>query len=321
MSDINTVKQISDLLNMTELTAEKFYKKSYIAKEFLTDKESGEWFNNRLKSKTVFLTVSDYESACLSALRALKNFAETDFGSSRQRDFNQTWADTTRGYLGEKAFQKFLSKKSGIESKLEHKKGHRNEFIHTDIYKIKKQGEQRFREPNKTIGIKTTKFNGMWLDIPGSQFQHSDCHVLVKLHLEINHIFSFFKGISVFKDKLLSRAVEKGYFNHQEACAFFSEIPDLKQIPAYIAGFVNSKEFRSEKYEYTGKKGHKHYTIESWKGKYERRFLQNIRERECVKEDIKFRGINKFSHDSAYIFNTGSLKWSDSDWQIFFNSL
>ncbi len=317
----NHVKKISDLLGLNQLNSEKFYKKSYISGEFANEKESAEWIEKRIKNNTVFLTVSDYEEVCLNALKSLKNFAETDFGSSRQRDFNQKWADTTRGYLGEKAFQKFLWEKFNIESKLEHRAGELKKFIHTDIYEIKKREDLKFRKPKKTIGIKTTSLNGMWLDIPGTQFHHSDCHILVQLILEKSHIFSFFKKISVFKDKLLKRAVEKGYFKKEEAGAFFNAIPNLEKIPAYIAGFVLTKDFQSEQYKYKGKKGIKHYTIHSWQGKYSRSFLKDIKKREEIEGDIKFRGINKFSHDSAYIFNTGNLNWRNSDWRKFISSL
>ena len=102
MSSKSHIEQISDILNLNETYSENFYKKSLISGEFLDDSEFENWFKNRLTKNIVFLSKSDYEEMCLSSLKSLKNFAETDFGSSRQRDFNQKWADTTRGYLGEK---------------------------------------------------------------------------------------------------------------------------------------------------------------------------------------------------------------------------
>lgn len=114
---------------------------------------------------------------------------------------------------------------------------------------------------------------------------------------------------------MLKRAVEKGWFNEDEAGAFFNNIPDMKKIPAYIAGFVLTKNFQSERYQYKGKKGIKHYTITSWKGEYSRSFLEDIKNQKGIEGDIKFKGIDRFSHDSAYIFNTGSLSWRDSDWR------
>ena len=316
----NHIKKISDLLKLSENNSRIFYEKSFIAGEFLNESDFDDWFENRLKRNIIFLSKSDYEEMCLNSLKALRNFAETDFGSSRQRDFNQKWADTTRGYLGEKALQKFLEKFK-ISVKLQHKAGELNDFIGTDIHEIKKPGENRLRTPKKTIGIKTTKLNGMWLDIPGAQFHHSDYHILIKLMLEKDHIFSFFKEISIFKDKLLKRAVEKGYFKKNEADEFFNTIPNLEKIPAYITGFVKSSDFKSDHYFYAGKKGRKHYTIQSWRGRYKSSFLQKIKEKESIEGDIKFQGIGEFSHDDAYIFNTGSLNFSSDGWNTFTDSL
>ena len=155
----------------------------------------------------------------------------------------------------------------------------------------------------------------MWLDVPGKHFKHYDYQILVKLILEVNHIFSFFKEISIFKDKLLKRAVEKGYFSKKEADSFFSEIPNLNNIPTYITGFVESQSFQSDKYEYNGKQGSKHYTITNWQGKYKRKFLDEIKKKYNVEGKVEFQGIKRFSHDDAYIFNTGSLKWKKTHWK------
>ena len=205
-----------------------------------------------------------------------------------------------------------------IQSTLKHKEGDLDKFINMDIHEVKLKEEKAFRIPKKTIGIKTTNFNGMWLDIPGKQFHRSDYHILVKLFLEKDHMFSFFKEISVFKDKLLKRAVDKGYFTKQTADNFFNTIPNLNMIPAYITGFVKSANYD---HKYKGKKGRKHYTITSWKGQYKRSFLEQIKKKESIEGDIKFAGINKFSHDDAYIFNTGNLKWSEVDWFSVIKSL
>ncbi len=86
----------------------------------------------------------------------------------------------TRGYLGEYAFARFLSEKWEIESELGHQMGVLAEYLPTDIHQITRRNEQP-RPPRLGIGIKTTKWNGIWLDIPGDQFNHSDIHVLIKV--------------------------------------------------------------------------------------------------------------------------------------------
>ena len=60
-----------------------------------------------------------------------------------------------------------------------------------DIHKIRR-GEGEFHAPKYNIGVKTTKWKGIWLDIPGDQFNHSDIHVLVKIGGGRDHLFAFF---------------------------------------------------------------------------------------------------------------------------------
>ncbi|MCZ0932467.1 MAG: hypothetical protein OXJ52_04870 [Oligoflexia bacterium] len=96
MSNENCINKISSLLRLNKNHSKNFYEKSLSAGEFLNDSDFENWFENRLKTNVVFLNKSDYEEMCLSSLKSLKNFSATDFGSSRQRDFNQKWADTIR---------------------------------------------------------------------------------------------------------------------------------------------------------------------------------------------------------------------------------
>ena len=97
MSKEDCLKKISNLLNTPMETSERLYKISLSSGEFSIGDDFEGWFKNRLKENVVFLNKSDYEEMCLSSLKALQNFPGTDFGSSRQRDFNQKWADTIRG--------------------------------------------------------------------------------------------------------------------------------------------------------------------------------------------------------------------------------
>lgn len=139
---------------------------------------------------------------CIDALKIVSTTAGTDFGSSRQRDFGQVWADMTRGYLGEYAFKKFLEKTYSISCELGHEIGNLGDYLPTDIHNIKKSGES-WRKPKLSIGVKAVKWNGIWFDIPSDQFNHSDIHVLVKVGTARDHLFAFFKQLSVFKDKVL----------------------------------------------------------------------------------------------------------------------
>ncbi|MCC6024027.1 MAG: hypothetical protein LM600_04935, partial [Thaumarchaeota archaeon] len=47
---------------------------------------------------SVVLDENDYLKAALHALRLAPRVAATDYGTARQRDLGQLWADTIRGF-------------------------------------------------------------------------------------------------------------------------------------------------------------------------------------------------------------------------------
>lgn len=260
---------------------------------------------------------------CVNALKFLLTTTATDFGSSRQRGLWQMWADMTRGYIGEYAVVKFLQKHWQIEAELGQEKGNIKEYLPTDIHNIKKPNEKILRKPQLNIGIKTTKWNGIWLDIPGQQFTHSDIHILVKVGAGRDHLFSFFKEISVFKDKVLKKGVDVGSINLEEADELYDSLPSFTNIPAYICGFVMNKPYST--LPYGGKAGRNIFTVTSWNGFYNKdQDLKELIEIEKVKKPgintAKFQGIGNFAH-SGYVFNTGNLLWTKQDWDSIINKL
>ncbi len=251
---------------------------------------------------------------CVDALKILKRTAATDYGSSRQRDLGQLWGDMTRGYLAELAFILYLKQAWGIDAELDHEEGELETFLPTDIHRIRKNGE--IREPKIKIGIKGTKWNGIWFDIPGAQFHHSDIQILVKVGTSRDHLFAYFKHISVFKDKVLKKGIEVGSLDQQEADALFDRLPVFQPIPAYISGFavVNQK---YNDLPYTGRKGRIHFKIQSWKGEMKPGDLARIKEKEGLPANgkVQFEGIGDFAHDKGFLFNVGSLLWKEEDWK------
>ena len=159
-----------------------------------------EWFENRLKPQLIWLTTEDYERALLRALWLARTFAGTDYGSSRQRDMAQIWTDTARGFAGEIALSKFLQSRYGIETNVDVTRGKTEDYLPTDIAKIRKEGE-KWRPPNITLSIKATKFNGRWLDAPGAQINHSDGFVLAKLGITRQHFLGFLKPFYQFSQQ------------------------------------------------------------------------------------------------------------------------
>ena len=310
---MSTISLISDLLNIEQKEAEIILEKAKSGGEISVEMPEEVWFENRFKPSIVFIDEDGYTKMCVDALKILGTTAATDYGSSRQRDLGQLWADMTRGYLGEYAFRLFLKKKLNIDATLGHEVGILSDYLPQDIHSVKEPSGE-YRSPNLKISIKTSKWNGIWLDIPGEQFSHSDIHVFVKVGTGRDHLFAFFKKISVFKDKVLMKGQSVGALTELESDAIYENLPNFKIIPSYICGFVK-KDTPYQQLSYGGKKGRKNYKIHTWKGAINSGDLEIIRQRESINGKIEFEGIGKFAHDRGYLFNTGSLLWKDSDWQ------
>ena len=319
MKDSVVIDEIITHLNVTKDEFKKILEKAKAGGEINEDITTADWIHDRLLPNCVFIDENDYAEMCVDALKILGTTAATDYGSSRQRDLGQLWADMTRGYLGEKAFAKFLQNKFKIETKLGHEVGTLEEYLPSDINELRKEGED-FREPRKKIGVKTTKWNGIWLDLPGDQFNHSDYHVFVKVGTGRDHLFSFFKLISVFKDKVLKVGIDVGSLSNEEADDLFDKLPSFTPITAYICGFVKSNA-RYANLSYAGKMGRLHFKIQAWNGPINSGDLDRIKVLESVPRSINFEGIGKFSHESGYLFNTGNLSWTLEEWSELVQSL
>lgn len=304
---------LSSFLEIDQPTAQKYIEKAKVGGEIAGHCPGTEWLEARLKPNTVFIPFDDYARMCVDALKILPTTAATDYGSSRQRDTAQLWADMTRGYLGEIAFAKFLEKR-GVQAKLGHDRGTLKEYLPSDIHEVR-VGDNAPREPRIKIGVKTVKFNGIWLDLPGGQFNHSDIHVQVKVDAGRDHLFSFFKHINVFRDKVLKKGIEVGSLTEMEADSLYESLPEFKPIPAYICGFCR-KDKTYPDLPYEGRMGRKHYTVTSWNGRRQKEDLDRIKSAENMQEgNVQFEGIGKFSHDTGYLFNSGKLCWTRDAWQ------
>ena len=303
-------EQNRDILNVDLKEALLIIEKSVSGGETSTENLPN-WLDQRFIPNRVEINKNEYAEMCVNALKAVSNIAATDYGTSRQRDFGQLWADMIRGYLGEIAFVKFLKNKWGIEADLCHEKGSLNDYLPLDIHEVRIPPEN-LRKPKINISIKTTKWNGIWLDIPGDQFSHSDVHVFVKVGVGRDHLFSFFKEIDVF-DKILKIGEEVGSLDTDDSNKLLNTIPSFSPINAYICGFAD-KSGHYEVLSYSGKMGRKNYTIEGWNGPISSGDLEKLKVKEDIQGTVKFLGIGKFSHEKGYLFNAGSLKWNMNDW-------
>ena len=312
MTREEAVRIVEEKLSVNLQEAENIIDKAVSGGEITREVTFDTWIEKRFLPNLVFIDERGYSQMCIDALKILSKTAPTDYGSSRQRDLGHLWADMTRGYLGEYAFSLFLKNCWGITAKLGHEVGELADYLPMDIHQIK-EPQAEYRSPRLKIGIKAVKWNGIWFDISGDQFNHSDIHVLVKVGTGRDHLFAFFKKISVFKDKILKVGQEVGSLSEEEADKLYQDLPSFTPISAYICGFV-PKDAEYASLSYTGKKGRLHYTITSWNGPIASGDLDRIKEREGVTGKIKFEGIGKFAHDRGYLFNTGSILWKEEDW-------
>jgi len=321
----NLARALADFLKVDEKEASTIIQKAKAGGEINEEFSGEQWFEERLRPNTVFISKDDYAQMCTSALLTLQTTTATDFGSSRQRDYFQIWADTTRGYLGEKALVKRLSR-LGIETELAHQQGEIEEFLDSDIAKVRDSQSGEMRTPRIKVGVKTAKWNGIWLDIPGAQFDHSDCHVFAKVGAGREHLVAYFKSISVFRDKVLAEGMRINSFSASEAKDLYDSMPDFKAIPAYLCGIVQKKDVNPDisQSRWNGSFGRLHYTIKEWHGFFDASYhIPRIKEENNSPPEgkVKWEGIGEFSHDRAAIFNAGSLVWSPDDWSKLANSL
>jgi len=304
---------------------------------FKTLNEWAEW----LSWASVVLDESDYLTAAVHALRLAPKLAATDYGTSRQRDLGQLWTDAIRGFLGEIAFTKWLRQRFGIEAELDFRRGALEEFLPSDIKRVKKPGDREPREPGLKVSIKTTKLGGIWLDVPFAQIRHSDIFVLVRVGITREHFVAFLKKISVLKDKIFEEAVRRGIVAEDVLREIWEEVPDFTPVPAYIAGFVDRREIESELarqrvIDVGGRVGGRKrikLTINRylglWNPKEEEQYRRAIIERctalkSCsgierltgqAEFEIEFEGIGSFSETLHFIASSGVLKRRREDWE------
>jgi len=310
---VELIDKIAKKISVDNITANIIIEKAIAGGEFNNYSTAENWLKNRFFPNCVFIEEDGYAKMCINALKILDKTAPTDYGSSRQRDMGQLWADMTRGYLGEYAFKLFLQQKFNIDSELGHERGKLSDYLPTDIHKVKRENSD-WIPPKLNISIKTTKWNGIWFDIPGDQFNHSDVHIFVKIGVGRDHLFAYFKKLSIFRDKILQRGKEIGLLTEQEADELYNKLPTFYPVPAYICGFIE-KNNSFNKLPYSGKKGRTNYNITSWNGQICPGDLEKIKEIEGISGKVKFEGIGEFAHDSGYLFNTGNLKYLSDDWK------
>jgi len=284
-----------------------------------------EWIS-WLSWASVSLDENDYLKAAIHGLRLAPRLAATDYGTSRKRDLGQRWTDAIRGFLGEIAFTKWMQEKFGFSVKMDYGYGPLSEFLMSDVKSI--DG----REPRLKIGIKTTKLEGVWLDIPGAQIKHSDVFVLVRVGVTSEHFVAFLKKISAIRDKLMKEALGRGLVREEELKEAWDVTPEFTPVPAYIVGFLNKLEYMNMlKDDYSiieadGEVKRVRVVINKYIGfwnpdkekEYRTMLLAFLRNKgKNIRDGMKitFEGIGDFSKTLHFIANSGSLRRREDEWK------
>jgi hypothetical protein len=284
------------------------------------------WFDERYMPNSVILDMDDYSKALIRSLWLAPNLAALDFTGGRLRDFAQLWTDTSRGFLGEIAIQKFLKENFGLNVHLETRRGKAAEFMASDILVMEK-GKTEPRKSSIKVSIKTTKFNGRWLEIPESQFRQSDVFAFVKLGISRYHFSAYLKTLKVI-EQLFKKGEELEELNEEQIKTLSGEIPEWMPIPAYIAGFVDkaglklpihSLSFRTPRKQkaISGVRPISRIEIEGGIGLF---YDSVIRESEKIKAlgigadtPINIAGINKDA-DGNFYASSGLLDFEKEKW-------
>ena len=286
-----------------------------------------EWFSNRFEPNSIILDKDDYSKALIRSLWIAPNLAALDFSGGRLRDFAQLWTDTARGFLGEIAVQKFLKQNFNFDTYIETRRGKVEEFMPSDI-SIIEEGATKPRMSQIKVSIKTTKFNGRWLEIPESQFKQSDIFVLIKLGISRFHFSSYLKSLETIK-QIFETGIKLKELNDEQIRILSKEIPDWLPIPAYICGFVaknglnipiDSLDFktpRKRKKDANGIRPISCVDIQGGVGLFSYETIKQLPEIEALhlSQDIPINiaGIGK-EVDGNFYASSGRLKFSKKDW-------
>ncbi len=318
---------IQTLPDISVEQADKLYSSSKLGGELGKYNSAQEWLNERFLPNVVILTRDDYILALTQALRIAPKLAGTDFGTTRQRDLGQLWTDTARGFLGEIAFARLLNKRFGLKLEMDYSVGAVSEYLNSDVKSITDKEGVSY-ELKYNISIKTTKFNGIWLDIPGAQISHSNVFFLIKLGIEREHFVSFLKDISFVKDKLLPQAILLGAINQKEADELWESLPIFRNIACYVCGFIDDDSVA--KYNNVPCGFRELFTREKVsKDKFEvSEYIGWIRKGKPDNLPAQLEGKSEFTSignftasNDHFISNIGLLKNSESDWRTFLSKV
>jgi hypothetical protein len=196
-------------------------------------------------------------------------------------------------------------------------------------------GAGKPRKSKMKLSIKTTKFNGRWLEIPESQFKQSDVFVSVKLGISRYHFSAYLKTLKTI-EQIFNRGAELKELDKDQIQILSKEIPEWMPIPAYVAGFVIKKELnlpvhslsfktpRRRNKEIDGQRPISRIEIEGGIGLFSYESLEKLPQIKAtgIGEDIPINiaGINK-EVDGKFYASSGALTFEKGKWEKLVHSL
>jgi hypothetical protein len=308
-----TKSDLKDLLRQAQVLADSCV---IICMDNFDREKAVQTFWKEVEDSGVFLTHIDYLRASVVALsfQSQRRFARTDFGTSRQRSFGQSWGDTIQGLLGEIAFVRLVSHMT--EGRLipivSAKKMGLDEALTADVSAVLID-KKELRKPAVRASLKSTKLNGRWLDIPYNQVERSDVFVLIKLGTDPDSLLTFLARVSsltkvleLYEESNLEPIFEKEQAAAQEARKSVKALASHQHpVLAVVAGWQTKEELQETftAFCHNGRSARKRLTVYSGKGSIgtkAERLPKKIRysphfKPPCTLEEISFYPIGDFT--------------------------
>src|SRR3989338_6329442 len=268
-------KEAREYLNIDQKEFENYSRNS---KEIKSSERSGKYFFkkedldswNKLKeSRTVILSLSEYEKCFEFAIKmAYSTKASHGTGIRGVRSEVQMSDDFILGVLAEHGVQKFLRDKFRL--KIERDMVVDPEYITPQDFKsIQENGKNRAMKIG--VAVKSSKWKNCFNIVTKIEYENdgrkSEVYIFARVGLPSDHLFRILRDHSFFKSV-------KDFLEKSDG---FRKIKELKEIPVWIAGFsyhdelekrtsVPGLEFSGNpNYRYVKSVGDMHNSDKEWK--------------------------------------------------------
>jgi len=236
-----TIKEAVEYLGIPE---KNFRNYLFVSKEIITFKKNGRWFikksdldswKNLKEERTIILSLKDYEKCFEFAIEVVYGGSAL-FGIRGQRSEMQAVDNWILGILAEYALKNFLKEKFNFEIVLD-EEVHPGTITPKDIVGVIDKGKKR--EPKIFVGVKGSKLKNGFLiadefPLPG---RGAEVYVFARVDLPSDHLFRILREHSFFKNA-------KDFLESHEG---FRKIGELKDVPVWICGYVESKNLEKTK--------------------------------------------------------------------------